>query len=556
MFQELILVLAGYDSDLFDSTFQLRKNIPLLHPAERQLINEIAKVACIRREIQSCAEAYVCKLHPLNKQTVEYAEQILANFNEFLATIEMKIASKDSELIGTSFSLAQFLAQLSPWKLRLRALFDIVKRVLPCKITKEILEVLSESVKQAPSAAHLEISQALEIVLHKAWLSALLHYLIMGQRLDEFVIDFFHGNSESKNTYTSDCIFSEKLPHFLSSHSVHVLWMIMRSLEIGRTLVGIDFAGTCLKIHQISSSAISFPLTKDVMDAFLEKSYGIISRNIIFHLAPVKRLVQVADVLEALVLFGDQRFARVFAEKLRERIEGISSLPNAKQELEKTMASTFDYTILMLDLDERFGECVSLLKPVFIEYTNNEPAFSFQLIPWWPYSLFLTDELARVYEKLSVHLLSLQQSIIITKGMYAGVRNLDTDKTKWIGVWCVFRFLSTLQKYFYDGIIRPRFIHLKQFLTTNSTELNMHFFQKQHSDCIQYIQQMTFQNDPDVVQQLNIIYATVQQAKIATTEDWIRLQNVVQNCIGLMEAKLDAPDYDKVPMNTFLLQLT
>lgn len=184
MIAEILLVLAGHDSSLFQGSTINPLFTPLLHPGEQQTLEALALTATRYRRVRSfCNSAldsknrYICALCSTLNSILK------SEYESLIVDIEAKILGQDGAFVGPgSFvSISSVRAMFAEWDAPLKALELFVGRLEeqsewhPGPLIDLLLERANSGVDAVSS-----LFSRVSIAVQKLWLADLSAFLIYG----------------------------------------------------------------------------------------------------------------------------------------------------------------------------------------------------------------------------------------------------------------------------------------------------------------------------------------------------------------------------------------
>lgn len=184
MIAEILLVLAGHDSSLFQGSSINPSFSPLLHPGEQQTLEALGQIATRYRRVRSfCTSAlnsknrYICTLCSTLNSTLK------SEYESLVVDTEAKILEGDGDFVGKgSFVSISFVrAIFAEWDGPLKALELFVNQLdeqsqwMPGPLIDLLLERSSSGVNAISS-----IFSRISIAVQKLWLVDLSAFLIHG----------------------------------------------------------------------------------------------------------------------------------------------------------------------------------------------------------------------------------------------------------------------------------------------------------------------------------------------------------------------------------------
>ncbi|KIJ45673.1 hypothetical protein M422DRAFT_46712 [Sphaerobolus stellatus SS14] len=188
MIAEVLLLLAGHESSLFQDVTVNPSFSPLLHPGEQQTLESIAQIAVRYRRVRSfCISAlqfpnrYICAL------CSTILSILRAEYESLIVETEAKILRRDDTFVGQSsfVPISAVRATFAEWDAPLKALDSFITQIedkhewLPGPLIDILLERANSGVHTVAS-----VFSRISIAVQRTWLGDLSALLIHGNVSD------------------------------------------------------------------------------------------------------------------------------------------------------------------------------------------------------------------------------------------------------------------------------------------------------------------------------------------------------------------------------------
>ncbi|EPX71181.1 gamma tubulin complex subunit Gfh1 [Schizosaccharomyces octosporus yFS286] len=563
MLHELLLFLAGYDSSLFlvdNEIITLHPSLQTLHPGERHLLQEIGYLAVERRKTARLFDTSISPLDNRNnvfhRSLYMFVEDIIRKFDENLVDLEQKILTRDSSFVGSEkfVSLTQVEAHLNPWKYTFPDLLMITTTALQYRTAYSIFHSLTLLYIRSSRLDFKQLILEVEIRLQKVWLNHFLEYLVTDFR------DDYGYLSVSPDVYEGS---GHVLVPFMDLASAKDALFTRICMLKAKSML-IDVYAKLIKEFYGETKSLEFPISQSSVKQTVGRLYALASRDIVFKMASARRLVDLTMMLEMVMLHEDTNVLTTILKRLIEF--DVNPSQQIIENPEKYFSMVLRNTVSDLDLDSMYGDCISSLH-LAKSLEPLSPNISFKGIPiylaislQWPYNMFIDSTIQRDYSRLWSFLGALQVNIIDIKSFSYERKSsvYGNGRYPWKSLWLTLWFLSCLQYYFYDGIIRPSYKVLREKLIElgESGNFEMQVYASLHLDAFNYISKMIFIRDKQFLTILTSIYNEVSNVHYEEVSDEnCSLVVLLGQCIQHIRGKENDPSLDSSPISALLLQL-
>jgi hypothetical protein len=355
MLHEILLSLSGHASALFDApkdaTHVTSTPLSLLSPPEAELLSSLGHLSRLHRKTRDHV-ARVAATHPstvCRAVATAIRSHHLDQFQKKVLEVESRILSQDASTVGAYniVPLAGIVSEFSGWTRLMAWLWDIANFMMdaeaPAKGRKlekttsgaDIIDKLrTESQTGYPDLE--EASLHLGAVAETSWLRQLSTWLLYG-RLPSFgASDFFiSGETDDDLSFVIDHTL---LPKFVTRQTASSILFIGKSLNQIRSLPSSSKAlsGSFTKSSELdllpTHVAHLSEVTAPIASAKLSEAVGNIrlslSRNLLQHLLPREKIVEVLTVLHQFFLLGRGEFAMALIAEADEKVQSRHRMPS------------------------------------------------------------------------------------------------------------------------------------------------------------------------------------------------------------------------------------
>lgn len=185
MIAELILMLAGHPSSLFDASGELNTAFnDMLHPGERKTLVYLSRIAIRYRGLKDAINALGSSSEYLSSMCAAI-RVVLKQYETLVVETESRVLRRDDEIVasGSFVPLASLKAVFAEWDAPMAALHSLVdhiqttgpSRVHPGQLIDLLLERSSSGVARIAS-----IMSDLAVAVQNVWRMHLVAYLVHG----------------------------------------------------------------------------------------------------------------------------------------------------------------------------------------------------------------------------------------------------------------------------------------------------------------------------------------------------------------------------------------
>ncbi|KAF1964010.1 Spc98 family protein [Bimuria novae-zelandiae CBS 107.79] len=382
MLHEILLSLFGHPSALFDSqqghSHVTSKPIALLSPPEAGLLSSLGHLSRLHRRTRDHA-VWVASSHPstvCRAVATAITSHHLENFQRKVLDVESSILKQDASTVGAYniVPLAGIVGEFSEWIRRMEWLWEITNFISTPDTSRK--SELKES--KAASGAELidklrteaqtgypdieEVALHLGAVAEASWLRQLSTWLLYG-RLPAFgASDFFIEHDSDEDLTFS--VNHKLLPKFVTRQTASSILFIGKSLNQIRSLpansksmTGRSFGASEMELlpaHVAHLSEVKAPILSARLSEAVANIRLSLSRNLLQHLLPQEKIVEILTVLHQFFLLGRGEFAMTLIAESDEKTgsrhkaplqpkhsQGIQGILLKEGEISQTLARSF-----------------------------------------------------------------------------------------------------------------------------------------------------------------------------------------------------------------------
>ncbi|KAF2873681.1 Spc98 family protein [Massariosphaeria phaeospora] len=349
MLHEILLSLSGHPSALFDagqgSSSVTPSSIALLSPPETELLSSLGHLSRLHRRTRDHATR-IATTHPstiCRAVATAITSHNLDGFQRQVLDVESRILRRDASTVGAYniVPLAGIVGEFSEWTRVMEWLWEMESFMLspeaPIKGDRPRQTAVSgaeliDKLRSEAQTGYPDIEGAalhLGTVAETSWLRQLATWLLYG-RLPSFgAADFFISLEDEEDL--SFTVNHKLLPKFVTRQTASSILFVGKSLNQIRSLPSSTkaLAGSSLKVselellpvHVTHLSAVTAPITS----ARLSESVGSIrlslSRNLLQHLLPREKIIEILTVLHEFFLLGRGEFAMILIAEADDKIQ-------------------------------------------------------------------------------------------------------------------------------------------------------------------------------------------------------------------------------------------
>ena len=360
MLHEILLSLSGHPSALFDTprgAEGLKPDAyPLLSPPEAELLSSIGRLSRLHRLTRETASR-ISSSHPstiCRALATAITSSHLARFQQKVLDVESRILRKDASAVGAYniVPLAGVVGEFDEWTRLMEWLWSLVSFVMPPDSNRDGLQHIADHKTLSSGAAIIDklrheaqtgypdIEEAaldLGNVAETAWLKQLSTWLLYG-RLPTFgATDFFIQKAIDEVTEVQFVVNNKLLPKFVSQQTASSILFIGKSLNQIRALENASNAPVAilsraselelLPVHLQHLSTVTAPISSAGLLEAVAAIRLSLSRNMLQHLLPLPKIIEILTLLQEFFLLGRGEFAVAFVTEANERIRSRHRIP-------------------------------------------------------------------------------------------------------------------------------------------------------------------------------------------------------------------------------------
>ncbi|ORY19003.1 Spc98 family protein [Clohesyomyces aquaticus] len=340
MLHEILLSLSGHPSALFDarqgSSHVTPDAFALLSPSETELLSSLAHLSRLHRRTRDHV-ARVATSHPstiCRAVATTIASHNLDKFQRKVLDVERRILKKDASTVGAYgiVPLAGVVSEFSESTKLMEWLWYISDFVMASYVPGSgdhkttggqsfaTGAELIDKLRTEAQTGYPDIEQAalhLGSVAETAWLRQLSTWILYG-RLPSFGASDFFIRSDAEDDEPSFISDHKLLPKFVTRQTAASMLFIGKSLNQVRSLASSSKAlkglssGTSelelLPVHVAHLSEVTAPISSAKLSGAVGNIRLSLSRNLLQHLLPRERIVEILGVLHQFFLLGRGEF--------------------------------------------------------------------------------------------------------------------------------------------------------------------------------------------------------------------------------------------------------
>ena len=383
MLHEILLSLSGHPSALFDVHGQTNPHVTstpsaLLSPPEAELLSSLGHLSRLHRRTRDHV-ARIASSHPstvCRAVATAITSYHLEKFQRKVLTVESSILKQDASTVGAYniVPLAGLVGEFSEWIRLMDWLWDLSKFISSPDASKKGDQrdsnaasgaELIDKLRTEAQTGYPDIEEAalhLGAVAETSWLRQLSTWLLYG-RLPAFGASDFFIQDET-DEHLSFSVNHKLLPKFVTRYTASSIVFIGKSLNQIRSLpanaksmTGKSFGASemdLLPAHVAHLSDVKAPiLTAKLSEAVADIRISL-SRNLLQHLLPQEKIVEILTVLHQFFLLGRGEFAMTLIAEADEKSvsrhktpiqpkqsQGIQGILLKEGEISQTLARSF-----------------------------------------------------------------------------------------------------------------------------------------------------------------------------------------------------------------------
>ncbi|KAF2248956.1 Spc98 family protein [Trematosphaeria pertusa] len=382
MLHEILLSLSGHPSALFDAqpghSHVTSTPIALLSPPEAELLSSLGHLSRLHRRTRD----HVTRIAASHPSTVCRAVAAaitsyhLDKFQRQILDVESRILKQDASTVGAYniVPLAGIVGEFSEWVRLMEWLWDISSFIMSPEVPKKAEQTdqrassgagLIDKLRTESQTGYPDLEEAalhLGTVAETSWLRQLSTWLLYG-RLPSFgATDFFIGDDHDEDL--SFAVNHKLLPKYVTRQTAASILFIGKSLNQIRSLPSSSstLSGSSstvselelLPVHVRHLSEVTAPISSAKLSEAVANIRLSLSRNLLQHLLPRDKIVEILTVLHQFFLLGRGEFPMALIAEADERIhsrhrnplqtkssQGIQGILLKEAEINHTLARSF-----------------------------------------------------------------------------------------------------------------------------------------------------------------------------------------------------------------------
>ncbi|KAF2808221.1 uncharacterized protein BDZ99DRAFT_534172 [Mytilinidion resinicola] len=359
MLHEILLSLSGHPSPLFDSPNTTKgldtESFPLLSPPEAELLSSIGALSKLHRQTREHASR-ISSIHPstiCRAVATAIASSQLAKFQQKILDVERRILKRDASTVGAYniVPLAGIVGEFDEWTRLMEWLWTLENFMLrPGLAEKNIKGVIREDImssgagiidklRQEAQTGYPDIEEAaveLGKVAETAWLRQLSTWVLYG-RLPTFGTSDFFIQWSDDDEESHFVVRNESLPKFVSRQTAASMLFVGKSLNQIRSLESASKAPATrssraselelLPLHLQHLSPVTTPISSSLLSEAITAIRLSLSRNMLQHLLPLPKIIELLSLLQEFFLLGRGEFAVALITEADEKIRSRHTVP-------------------------------------------------------------------------------------------------------------------------------------------------------------------------------------------------------------------------------------
>ncbi|KAF2258478.1 hypothetical protein CC78DRAFT_424491, partial [Lojkania enalia] len=355
MLHEILLSLSGHPSALFDAhhgaSHVTSSSVALLSPPEAELLSSLAHLSRLHRRTRDHV-GKIAASHPSSicrAVATGISTHYLDEFQRKVLEVESRILKGDASTVGAYniVPLAGIVNEFSEWTKLMEWLWYISNFML---VPEQSTDSSRKADNNAASGAELidklrteaqtgypDIESAaicLGTIAETSWLRQLSTWLLYG-RLPSFgSSDFFiHREPEDDISFIAD---HKLLPKFVTRQTASSILFVGKSLnqirsskfQTGRssTISELDL----LPVHLEHLSQVTAPIASARLSEAVANIRISLSRNLLQHLLPLEKIVEILSLLHQFFLLGRGEFAVALIAEADDKVHSRHRAPPQK----------------------------------------------------------------------------------------------------------------------------------------------------------------------------------------------------------------------------------
>lgn len=356
MLHEILLSLSGHPSALFDthqahSSHVTSTPTALLSPPEAELLASLGHLSRLHRRTRD----HVARIASSHASTVCRAVATaitsyhLEQFQRKILEVESNILKQDASTVGAYniVPLAGIVGEFSEWVRLMEWLWEISNFISPSDTYRKSEQKdakpasgaeLVDKLRTEAQTGYPDIEEAalrLGAVAETSWLRQLSTWLLYG-RLPAFgASDFFIQDDSDEDLSFS--VIHKLLPKFVTRYTASSILFIGKSLNQIRSLpanatsmTGRSFGSSEMELlpaHVKELAEVKAPILSAKLSEAVANIRLSLSRNLLQHLLPQEKIVEILTVLHQFFLLGRGEFAMTLIAEADEKTSSRHKTP-------------------------------------------------------------------------------------------------------------------------------------------------------------------------------------------------------------------------------------
>ncbi|KAF2473834.1 Spc98 family protein [Lindgomyces ingoldianus] len=355
MLHEILLSLSGHPSALFDTRHSTSHvTSALLSPSEAELLSSLAHLSHLHRRTRDHV-VHVAASHPstiCRAVATAIASHHLDKFQQKVLDVESRVLKKDASTVGAYgiVPLAGLVSEFSEWTKLMEWLWYISDFMMTSDVSKNTNREeqadhnvaagaeLIDKLRVEAQTGYPDIEAAsvyLGRVAETSWLRQLSTWLLYG-RLPSFGASDFFIRTEEEDGESSFVLDHKILPKFVTRQTASSMLFIGKSLNQVRSLgsskaLKVPISGASglelLPVHVGHLSEVTAPISSAKLSGAVANIRLSLSRNLLQHLLPREKIVEILGVLHQFFLLGRGEFPVALIAEADEKIQSRHRSP-------------------------------------------------------------------------------------------------------------------------------------------------------------------------------------------------------------------------------------
>jgi hypothetical protein len=348
MLHEVLLALSGHPSPLFTGVSlagqaNVVADFPQLSPSEQALLATIGRLSEIHRKLRRHLES-IASRHPsvICRAVAASVEQThLRRFQNKILEVESKILKKDSTIVGAYeiVPLAAVVGEFDDWHRLMTWYWDLAMFIAPTDATaknhvKCTSARLIDRLRVETQTGYPEIEDAavqLARVAETTWLRQLSSWIVYGKLPIHGAKDFFiqqENRDGEEPIFTSNIDLLPSFVNMTTALSIRFIGRSLHQLEHHRIISQTSPSSSLPSVNdsELASShfqhlsSLSLPIQSSQFSRGISEIRLSLSQNILQHLLPMSKTLQLLACLRQFFLLDRGDFATAIIAEAEERV--------------------------------------------------------------------------------------------------------------------------------------------------------------------------------------------------------------------------------------------